>query len=83
MNKYAVGKNIKLFCRMQNMTLDQLAEEIGVSHDTISRWDVRNGKAGKLPNDKLIQKSSAPSGDMNGYVNGGFSSGDDEEIPFD
>ena len=38
MNKYAVGKNIKLFCRMQNMTLDQLAEEIGVSHDTISRW---------------------------------------------
>ena len=45
--------------------------------------DVRNGKAGKLPNDKLIQKSSASSGDMNGYVNGGFSSGDDEEIPFD
>lgn len=44
--------------------------------------DVRNGKAGKLPNDKLIQKSSA-SGDMNGYVNSGFSSGDDEEIPFD
>ena len=38
MNKYAVGKNIKLYCRMQNMTLDQLAEEIGVSHDTISRW---------------------------------------------
>ena len=38
MNKYAVGKNIKLLCRMKNMTLDQLAEEIGVSHDTISRW---------------------------------------------
>ena len=38
MNKFAVGKNIKLYCRMQNMTLDQLAEEIGVSHDTISRW---------------------------------------------
>ena len=38
MNKFAVGKNIKLYCRMQNMTLDQLAEGIGVSHDTISRW---------------------------------------------
>ena len=38
MNKYAVGKNIKLFCRMQNKTLDQLAEEIGVSRDTMSRW---------------------------------------------
>lgn len=38
MNKYAIGKNIKLYCRMQNMTLDQLADEIGVSLDTISRW---------------------------------------------
>ena len=41
MNKYAVGKNIKLLCKMKNMTLDQLAEEIGVSRDTMSRW--RNG----------------------------------------
>ena len=38
MNKFAVGKNIKLYCRMQNMTLDQLADEIGVSLDTINRW---------------------------------------------
>lgn len=38
MNKYAVGKNIKLLCKMKNMTLDQLAEEIGVSRDTMSRW---------------------------------------------
>ena len=38
MNKFAVGKNIKLYCRMQNKGLDQLAEEIGVSLDTISRW---------------------------------------------
>ena len=38
MNKYAIGKNIKLYCRMQNKTLDQLAEEIGVSRDTMSRW---------------------------------------------
>lgn len=38
MNKYAVGKNIKLYCRMQNKTLEQLAEEIGVSRDTMSRW---------------------------------------------
>ena len=46
--------------------------------------DVRNGKAGKLPNDKLIQPKNASGGDMNGYVNGGFSSSnDEEEIPFD
>ena len=46
--------------------------------------DVRNGKAGKLPKDKLIQSQNASGGDMNGYVNGGFSSGnDEEEIPFD
>lgn len=38
MNKFAVGKNIKLLCRMKNKTLDQLAEEIGVSLDTMSRW---------------------------------------------
>lgn len=38
MNKFAVGKNIKLLCKMKNMTLDQLAEEIGVSRDTMSRW---------------------------------------------
>ena len=46
--------------------------------------DVRNGKAGKLPNDKLIQPKNTSGGDMNGYVNGGFSSSnDEEEIPFD
>ena len=49
-----------------------------------ARKDVRNGKAGKLPNDKLIQSQNASGGDMNGYVNSGFSSGnDEEEIPFD
>jgi hypothetical protein len=26
MNKFAVGKNIKLLCKMKNMTLDQLAD---------------------------------------------------------
>ena len=46
--------------------------------------DVRNGKAGKLPKDKLIQPQNTSGGDMNGYVNGGLSSSnDEEEIPFD
>ena len=63
MNKFAVGKNIKLYCRMQNMTLDQLAEEIGVSHDTISsgRRQItshglyRVSKALGVPMEKLME----------------------------
>ena len=32
----------------------------------------------------MIQPQNTSGGDMNGYVNGGFSSGnDEEEIPFD
>ena len=38
MNVYAVGKNIKLYCRMQNMTLHTLADDIGVSWVTMSKW---------------------------------------------
>lgn len=45
--------------------------------------DVRTGNAGKLPNDKLVQKTSGGGSVMDNYANGGFNSTDDEEIPFD
>lgn len=38
MNVYAVGRNIKLYCRMKNMTLHTLADDIGVSWVTMSKW---------------------------------------------
>jgi len=38
MNIYAVGSNIKLYCRMRNMTLHTLADEIGVGWVTMSKW---------------------------------------------
>ena len=46
--------------------------------------DVRNGKAGRLPNDKLIAGSSGSNRSAaDSYANSGFSSADDEELPFD
>jgi hypothetical protein len=46
--------------------------------------DVRNGKAGRLPNDKLIAGSSGNNRSAaDNYANSGFSSADDEELPFD
>ena len=46
--------------------------------------DVRNGKAGRLPNDKLIAVSSGSNRSAaDSYANSGFSSADDEELPFD
>ena len=38
MNVYAVGNNIRLLCRMRNMTLHALADEIGVGYTTMSYW---------------------------------------------
>ena len=38
MNVYAVGRNIKLYCRMKNMTLHELADEVGVGWVTMSKW---------------------------------------------
>ena len=38
MNIYAVGRNIKLYCRMKNMTLHTLADEIDVGWVTMSKW---------------------------------------------
>ena len=55
---------------------------------TRMRWTctadaVRQGKAGRLPNDKLIARKSA-SESVNDYVSGGFTSVPDiDEIPFD
>ena len=56
---------------------------------TRMRWtciadDVRNGKAGRLPNDKLIAGSSGSNRSAaDSYANSGFSGADDEELPFD
>ncbi len=44
--------------------------------------DVRNGKAGKLPSDKLVQGGGSASA-ADKYANSGFTSTDDEELPFD
>ena len=38
MNIYAIGDNIRLYCRMKNTTLHALADDIGVSWVTMSQW---------------------------------------------
>lgn len=38
MNIHAIGDNIRLYCRMQNTTLHALADDIGVSWVTMSKW---------------------------------------------
>ena len=38
MNIHAIGDNIKLHCRMKNMTLYALADEVGVGWVTMSKW---------------------------------------------
>jgi transcriptional regulator with XRE-family HTH domain len=38
MNIHAVGDNIRLYCRMKNTTLHALADDIGVSWVTMSKW---------------------------------------------
>ena len=47
--------------------------------------DVRKGKAGRLPNDKLVDTSGASGNgsSADSYASGGFSNSDDDEIPFD
>ena len=61
-----------------------------VYNHTRMKWscvadDVRNGKAGRLPNDKLVtpSASNASGSAMDSYANSGFSSDSDDEIPFD
>ena len=38
MNIHAIGDNIKFYCKLKNLTLHTLAEEIGVSWVTMSKW---------------------------------------------
>ena len=38
MNVHAVGDNIKFYCKLKNLTLHTLAEEIGISWVTMSKW---------------------------------------------
>ena len=61
-----------------------------VYNHTRMKWscvadDVRNGKAGRLPNDKLVDSSGASGNgsSADSYAAGGFSNSDDDEIPFD
>ena len=42
MNQTAIGSYIARKRREQNLTQEQLAEQLGVSNKTISKWD--NGK---------------------------------------
>lgn len=61
-----------------------------VYNHTRMKWscvadDVRKGKAGRLPNDKLVDSSgtSGNGSSADSYASGGFSNSDDDEIPFD
>ena len=38
MNIHAIGDNIRLYCRMKNTPLHALADDIGVSWVTMSKW---------------------------------------------
>ena len=52
MNQTAIGSYIARKCKEQNLTQEQLAEQLGVSNKTISKWE--NGKC--MPDYSVIQK---------------------------
>ena len=52
MNQTAIGSYIARKRREQNLTQEQLAEQLGVSNKTISKWE--NGKC--MPDYSIIQK---------------------------
>ena len=52
MNQTAIGNYIAQKRRAQNLTQEQLAEQLGVSNKTISKWE--NGKC--MPDYSMIQK---------------------------
>ena len=52
MNQTAIGSYIAHKRREQNLTQEQLAQQLGVSNKTISKWE--NGKC--MPDYSLIQK---------------------------
>lgn len=41
-NDVIIGRNIKRYVKMKNITLDALAEKVGVGNSTLSEWI--NGK---------------------------------------
>ena len=51
MNTYATGATIKMLREKQNLTQAELAERIGVSSKTISKWETAKG----LPDISLLQ----------------------------
>ena len=51
MNTYVTGATIKQLREMRNMTQTELAEKIGVSSKTISKWETAKG----LPDISLLQ----------------------------
>ena len=52
MNQTAIGSYIARKRREQNLTQEQLAQQLGVSNKTISKWE--NGKC--MPDYSIIQK---------------------------
>ena len=52
MDQIAIGRYIARKRKEQNLTQEQLSEQLGVSNKTISKWD--NGKC--MPDYSLIQK---------------------------
>ena len=52
MNQTAIGSYIARKRREQNLTQEQLAEQLGVSNKTVSKWE--NGKS--MPDYGIIQK---------------------------
>ena len=52
MNQTAIGSYIARKRREQNLTQEQLSEQLGVSNKTISKWE--NGKS--MPDYSIIQK---------------------------
>ena len=52
MNQTAIGSYIARKRKEQNLTQEQLAEQLGVSNKTISKWE--NGKC--MPDYSIIQK---------------------------
>ena len=53
MNQTAIGSYIARKRREQNLTQEQLAQQLGVSNKTISKWE--NGKC--MPDYSIIQKA--------------------------
>ena len=51
MNSYVTGTTIKTLREKQNMTQNELADLIGVSHKTISKWETAKG----LPDITLLE----------------------------